>query len=279
MAKRTLKKETFKWDVQPYQFAHELMYNYTQAAIFTTRKEAEGTAKEATQWMRENAPWKDITGRARKGLWCVVATDFGEEERYLAGRTQAEKAEKKALAKENRQRDKANKIPLKALPKSRSVIAQFEREFARGRVPIVELIFTHNQRLPYTVWLEIANNGRYAIIARAIDYWSPKMMQKVKRIANLMQYQGQNLVQQATQYSQYYRPEVELENFNRRVAAYNEKEGDNAYKPWSPERQAKAMQDKYVRKYGPQVRGRYRTVNNPNPVQPKKKRKRNRRRN
>lgn len=50
---------------------------------------------------------------------------------------------------------------------------------------LAELIFSHDESLDYTVWLEIANAGRFAIIAPAIDYWGPKLMMDVQRIVNL----------------------------------------------------------------------------------------------
>jgi hypothetical protein len=50
---------------------------------------------------------------------------------------------------------------------------------------LAELVFSHDDSLDYPVWLEIANGGKYAIIAPAIDYWGPKLMQDVTRIVNL----------------------------------------------------------------------------------------------
>jgi hypothetical protein len=50
---------------------------------------------------------------------------------------------------------------------------------------LAELVFSHGENVPYAVWLEIANGGRYAIIAPAIDYWGPRLMQDVQRIVNL----------------------------------------------------------------------------------------------
>jgi len=50
---------------------------------------------------------------------------------------------------------------------------------------LTELVFSHGDDVPYGVWLEIANAGRYAIIAPAIDYWGPKLMQDIQRIVNL----------------------------------------------------------------------------------------------
>lgn len=50
---------------------------------------------------------------------------------------------------------------------------------------LTELVFSHDESLDYTLWLEIAHGGRYSIIPAAIDYWGPKLMQDVQRIVNL----------------------------------------------------------------------------------------------
>lgn len=50
---------------------------------------------------------------------------------------------------------------------------------------LAELVFSHDDSLDYPVWLEIANGGKYAIIAPAIDYWGPKFMNDIQRIVNL----------------------------------------------------------------------------------------------
>lgn len=50
---------------------------------------------------------------------------------------------------------------------------------------LAELVFAHGEDVPYAVWLEIANGGRYAIIAPAIDYWGPILMRDIQRIVNL----------------------------------------------------------------------------------------------
>lgn len=50
---------------------------------------------------------------------------------------------------------------------------------------LAELVFSHDDSLGYPVWLEIANGGKYAIIAPAIDYWGAILMRDVQRIVNL----------------------------------------------------------------------------------------------
>lgn len=78
------------------------------------------------------------------------------------------------------------------LPKSRSNVARVEKLQAQ-RFPLVQVNFRQNPRLRYTIFLELGMGGRYAIIGPALDYWGPKFMLNVQRIANLKQYQSVNL--------------------------------------------------------------------------------------
>lgn len=48
---------------------------------------------------------------------------------------------------------------------------------------IGEITIAHG--VPYGVWLEIANGGRYAIITHTIDYWGPIFMRDIQGIVNL----------------------------------------------------------------------------------------------
>lgn len=50
---------------------------------------------------------------------------------------------------------------------------------------LTEMIFSHDPDLDYTVWLEIANGGRFGIISQAVDVWGPILMRDVQRIINL----------------------------------------------------------------------------------------------
>jgi hypothetical protein len=50
---------------------------------------------------------------------------------------------------------------------------------------LAEIIFSHGQDIDYGIWLETRFAGRNAIIAPAIDFWGPKLMQDVQRIVNL----------------------------------------------------------------------------------------------
>lgn len=130
------------------------------------------------------------------------------------------------------------KMP-KAVPKGRSAVARFEREWKGKRSPLVTVKFTHNTRLTYVIWLEIANQGRYAIIARARKYWGDKLMSEIKSIANLKQYRDRiALGPQPT----------EREVFEQHVAKVEAFEG-KPYEPWGPERKSRRIKRK--RDYDP----------------------------
>lgn len=58
-------------------------------------------------------------------------------------------------------------------------------EVREGPAVLAELVFAHGDDVPYGVWLELAHGGQNAIIAPAIDYWGPRLMQDVQRIVNL----------------------------------------------------------------------------------------------
>ncbi len=119
---------TFSWSVPPTEVFPEGYRNYTQALFVTGRRVADARAEEAEAWMKAEAPWNDVTGKARAGLHVDV-----------------------------------NQAP--------AVLA--------------ELTFAHGEDVPYGIWLEIANGGRFAIIAPAVDYWGSRLMQDVQRIVNL----------------------------------------------------------------------------------------------
>lgn len=50
---------------------------------------------------------------------------------------------------------------------------------------LAEMIFSHDDSLDYPVYLEIKDGGRWAIIAKAVDYWGPILMRDIQRIINL----------------------------------------------------------------------------------------------
>jgi len=49
--------------------------------------------------------------------------------------------------------------------------------------PIGTIVLSHG--VPYGIWLEIANGGRYAIIAPAIDMWAQVVFRDLQRMMNL----------------------------------------------------------------------------------------------
>lgn len=49
--------------------------------------------------------------------------------------------------------------------------------------PIGTIVLSHG--VDYGIWLEIANGGRFAIIALAIDVWGPVVMRDLQRMMNL----------------------------------------------------------------------------------------------
>jgi hypothetical protein len=51
--------------------------------------------------------------------------------------------------------------------------------------PIGTIVISHDPLLDYTIWLEIANQGRYSIIRPALDYWAPKTKASLQSLVNL----------------------------------------------------------------------------------------------
>jgi hypothetical protein len=56
----------FKWYVQPFDSLTEMRNEYTNAVFGATRKKAKQFAAEGTEWMKQNAPWKDRTAEERQ---------------------------------------------------------------------------------------------------------------------------------------------------------------------------------------------------------------------
>jgi hypothetical protein len=50
---------------------------------------------------------------------------------------------------------------------------------------IAEITIGYDAETDYSIWLELANGGKYAIISRTIDMWGPRLMADMQRIANL----------------------------------------------------------------------------------------------
>lgn len=118
----------FHWQVPPERVFGPGYSDYVHTKFLTGRRVAEARAEEAKQWMKDNAPWQDVTGDARRGL----DVDVVQEDRIFA-----------------------------------------------------QLIFHHDYKLNYPIYLELANQGRFAIIAPAIDYWGPRLWRDVQSIMNL----------------------------------------------------------------------------------------------
>lgn len=202
----------FKWDVYPYQYVTELVNRYTNVVMSTTIGKAKERSVEAAEWMRSNAPWQDrtpamralaakygakIPGRhARQALYVRINTDPNVERHYQGVRREAYRQDATALKTENIRRASLNENrppsrqlkPWSSLPKSQSRVAKVGREIRVMRGPIVELRFSHGKDIWYGVWLEIAKQGRYSIIDKAIAHWSPILMNDIKQIANLVQF-------------------------------------------------------------------------------------------
>lgn len=115
----------FQWNVQPYRFLYELRERYTQTTFRASRKKAYEYAEQATDWMKQNAPWTDRTEAereeeflkdphrvpyplgARAGLRAVVNDIPGEHAAYKSGISAARKADRATLIQTNAARKSA----------------------------------------------------------------------------------------------------------------------------------------------------------------------------
>lgn len=287
MARRQ-QKQSFEWDVQPYQFLYQLRAQYTQAVLQATRNSAAALAVEATSWMKQHAPWQDRTEAARKGLRAYVVDRPEEGAAYEEGRAAAkniddllldelvlqtrerrEAAQRRlgvlqrgqaGFSQEMVRRNRRTKEIVKrytleypevppqpkaasrlkynlrtqrqyrrprSVPKGRSAVAQFEKEWKGQVSQLVEVKFKHNTKLSYPIWLEIANQGRYAIIAKAVGHFSPVMMAKIKQIANLKQFRDKLAIAPQRTQAEIYQEFVREEEWEK----------GKPYEPWSKERQ------------------------------------------
>lgn len=96
---------------------------------------------------------------------------------FAAGRNEAVvlAAEMEAWAKEN--------APwMDRTGDARAGLRGFRKEEA-GAIGVV--ILTHDPELDYPIYLEIANQGRFAIIAPAIDYWGDIYFKRLQRLMRL----------------------------------------------------------------------------------------------
>lgn len=222
----------------------ELIANYTSYVTVAVRKEATQLAGEATQWMKDNASWQDDTERARAGLRAFVVGAKEEQRMYKSGLRDAHQQDAQTLREMNRRRASSSDLSirnaprLKSLPSGTSAVEAFNRDFNKGQIPVVEIKFQHNPRISYPVWLEVANQGRYSIIDKAIAHFSPKMMRKVQRIANLPQSKGMNL----------YTPGISpSEAFEAHVARETAATGKQ-YNPFSPKVQNRRQERRDYRR-------------------------------
>jgi hypothetical protein len=275
MAKRNKAQVGFEWDVQPYAFLNELRAAYTQTVMLATQKRAETISAQATQWMKQNAPWTDQTGSARKGLFAKIVGEEEQRELYDTGMKEAVERDKEIL-RERQEAARERRGPLLAqktrarlgtkertedgrvilpyvppdpvefrrlkkkltqrqyqkptrVPKRRSAVAQFEREWRGAREPLVEVKFSHDRDLTYPIWLEIANQGRFAIIARAVQYWGKILMGEVKKISTLKQYRDKIIMSTPPTQQEMFAETARQETIRK----------NREYEPWSPERQAR----------------------------------------
>lgn len=224
------------WNVQPYQHISDMANNYTLAVISTTIYEADRLSQEAETWMRQNAPWKDRSEakrerarelgyivpdrHAREALSVQPVVNKNTERHYQALMRQAHRADL----------DKASKT---GKPNTHVQARKTQREINNMRGPLMEIRFSHGEDIWYGLWLEVANQGRYNIIARAVDYWSPIFLREIKRIANLKQFSHISFGEGVTP----------LQQFNQRVLEkdleYLEQGSDVFYQPWTAEQQAR----------------------------------------
>lgn len=113
----------FEWIVAPAQVFPEGYRNYSKHLYTSAKGIADFRAAEATAWMKQNAPWADVSGAARAGLGVDVVQDA-------------------------------------------NILAQ--------------LIFHHGDNVSYGINLELDNQGRYAILAPAVDLYGPQFMSDLR---------------------------------------------------------------------------------------------------
>lgn len=115
-----------------------------------------------------------------------------------------------------------------SLPKSLSAVEAAKKAWKGQRAPLVDIVFSYDRDVHYSVWLELANGGRYSIIGRAVQHWAPKFMTEIKRIANLKQYRDKLSIRVNPT------PEEAFEEFAHQESVFK----GRPYKPWSAEIQA-----------------------------------------
>ena len=243
---------SFQWNVQPYAKVSELANRYTQTIMSTTIYRAQSRATEAQAWMRSNAPWIDRTSierrvardygqkfgerNARESLTVRANVNPNEVRKQEAARTKGIRADIKSLKTENINREARGLAPRAAVPRYRSAALEAGREIIRVNGPIVELKFEYKYdpaeyNVPYAVWLEIAHGGRWGIISKAINHWSPILVNDLKQLANLKQ-SGYTFSEETVGEEEIFQAYVAEENRVRDIF------GQPTYEPFDPLRKA-----------------------------------------
>lgn len=119
---------SYKWQVQPYRWLAELRANYLHAVCTASKYDAYREAEAATIWMKENAPWKDKTGTARKSLeaWVEEGKQQAEAEGIAAKDLQEAQRKDRELLQYLNETAAANLIE--------NETAKIERLLARGKI-------------------------------------------------------------------------------------------------------------------------------------------------
>lgn len=175
--------------------------------------------KDRSQAERDKARSREGFPSARSQLRVRVLRNEAEDIAYKQGRSAAERKDATLLQRLNRERSAAataerlasgpgptslvnrtktqiaragTYIPLRSVPSKMSAVAAFEKEWKGIRSPIGQLRFEHGRAdiIPYAIWLEIAHQGRFNIIARSIEHWGPILMRRLTRIANFKQFKS-----------------------------------------------------------------------------------------
>lgn len=68
-------EEGVKWEVTPNQAFADLFKAYTNTLFVSGARIGVSRASEIEAWMKQNAPWQDITGIARESLYAVAEQD------------------------------------------------------------------------------------------------------------------------------------------------------------------------------------------------------------
>lgn len=214
-----------------------------------TNNSSKRLAAEAEVWMKVNAPWQDVTTAARTGLRAWVATEKGQaaaargrmatarnidamllDQLNMERKTKRWAAETRHLPKEKLKQKQYRRLG--SVPAGRSAVRDVEKRAKGFESPLVNVHFAHGKDVFHSIWLEIAHGGNYSIISKAIAHWTPKFMREIKRIANLVQYQGQLVISDEIQtQEEMFAEHVRKENI------YLKGEGRKPYEGWTVARQ------------------------------------------